>query len=287
MEDDHMTVKNMYTFPVLTLTEGATINDALVLMKTSFVKRIVIVKNKKPVGIMTERDVNRFLESDHTKRSLSEISVREIMKKKPITIMLDQPDLLQQCVARMTTFNIGSIIITEENGNLAGIITQTDIAKIYAEKYAGVFKVRDYMSKEAVTCRNLDHLEYALKLLNKNNVSRLIVTDNSGKLMGLVTTNTFLQHSDYFKNPDGSRDYLLKANSKMIVEDLIGREILTVEQGNDLANAASMMVKNKISGIPVVSNGDLCGVVTKFDIVRAFCDIPTHGEALKEYRQPT
>lgn len=285
---DYTTMKNTYTNSVLTLTEDKSINDALVLMKTNFVKRVVITRSKKPAGIMTERDINRFLESDHTKRSLSEISVREVMKKNLITVMADQPDFLQQCVARMTTFNIGSIIVTDEEGNLVGILTQTDITEIFSERHAGKYKVKDYMTKEVITCRNSDYLNYALKLLNKNNVSRLIVTDNSGRLKGLVTTNTFLQHSDYFKNPNGStREYLLKHDSEMIVGDLMGKEILTVEPGNDLANAANLMITNKISGIPVVANDEVVGVITKFDIVRAFCDIPTHGDALKEYRRPT
>ncbi|HET8719893.1 MAG TPA: CBS domain-containing protein [Candidatus Nitrosotenuis sp.] len=280
-------MKNTYTNSVLTLTEDKSINDALVLMKTNFVKRVVMTRSKKPAGIITERDINRFLESDHTKRSLSEISVREVMKKNLITVMADQPDFLQQCVARMTTFNIGSIIVTDEEGNLGGIITQTDITKIFAERHAGKYKVKDYMTRKVITCRNSDHLNYALKLLNKNNVSRLIVTDNSGILKGLVTTNTFLQRSDYFKNPNGAtRDYL-KHDSEMLVEDLTGKEILTVEPGNDLANAANLMITNKISGIPVVANDEVLGVITKFDIVRAFCDIPTHGDTLKEYRRPT
>ena len=288
MIGDAITMKNTYTSPVLTITEDKSVNDALVLMKTNYVKRVIITRDKRPAGIITERDINRFLESDHTKRSLSEISIREVMKKNLITVMADQPDFLQQCVARMTTFNIGSIIITDEEGNLVGIVTQTDITEIFAERYAGKYKVKDYMTKEAIACRNSDRLDYALKLLNKNNISRLIVTDNAGRLKGLVTTNTFLQHSDYFKNPNGStREYLLKHDSEMIVEDLIGKEVLTVEPGNDLANAANLMITNKISGIPVVANDEVVGVITKFDIVRAFCDIPTHGDALKEYRRPT
>jgi CBS domain-containing protein len=277
-----------YSTPVFTLMPDGSIHDALVLMKTNFIKRVVVVKNKKPIGIVTERDINKFLEKDQTKRSLSEISVREIMKRNLITMTADQPDFLHQCATRMATFKIGSVIIVGEDGNLAGIITQTDITKVFASQYAGKYKVKDYMSEKTVTCRNSDYLKYALQLLNKNNVSRLIVTDNAGLLKGLITTNTFLQHSDYFKNANGSaRNYLLKDNSTLTVEDLIGREILTVEPGNDLANAAHLMIRNNISGIPVVVNSSVGGVVTKFDVVRAFCDVPIHGEVLEKYREPS
>ena len=71
---------------VFTLTENDSIHAALVLMKTNFVKRIVIAKNNKPIGIITERDINSFLEQDRTVRALDEIRLKEIMKTNIITI---------------------------------------------------------------------------------------------------------------------------------------------------------------------------------------------------------
>jgi len=257
-------------------------------MKTNFVKRIVVAKDKRPVGILTERDISRFLEKDNTKRSLSKIPVKEIMKKNLITVVADQQDFLHQCAARMVTFKIGSIVVTDEEGSLVGITTQTDITKAFGDTYAGRYKVSDYMSKNVVTCRNSDYLKYALGILNRNNVSRLVVTDNNGHVNGVITTNTFLTHSEYFKQSDSEdRDYLLTKNSSSTeVESLIKNEILTVEPDDDLANAAHLMVKNKISGIPVTANDSLDGVVTKFDIVRAFNDVVFHKEVLERYRFP-
>jgi predicted transcriptional regulator len=258
-------------------------------MKTNFVKRAVIVREKKAIGIVTERDISRFLQQDTTKRSLSEIPIKEIMKKNLITMVSSQEDFLHQCATRMITFKIGSIIITDENGDLVGIVTQTDITKAFASRHSGKFKVKDYMSEKTVTCRNSDHLKYALEILNKNSVSRLIVTDNSGRVRGIITTNTFLKHSDYFKRSDGvDRNYLLEKNhSSLTVDSLNEKEILVVEPDYDLADAASLMVKNNISGIPVIAQDSLVGVVTKFDVVKAFCDVPVHKTILQKYREPT
>jgi predicted transcriptional regulator len=257
-------------------------------MKTNFIKRVVVVKDKRPIGIVTERDISRFLENDKTRRSLSNIPVKEIMKKNLISVA-DQQDFLHQCAARMVTFKIGSIIVTDEEGNLVGITTQTDITKAFGDSYSGRYKVKDYMNEKAVTCRNSDYLRYALAILNKNNVSRLVITDNDGQVSGLITTNTFLTHSDYFKRSDSeSRDYLLtKTSSSARVEDLVRKEVLTVEPDDDLATAAQLMIKNKISGIPVTVDHSLEGVVTKFDVVRAFNDAAFHKELLEKYRLPS
>lgn len=279
----------LYSSPVFTLTTSDSMRDALVLMKTNFVKRVVVVRDKRPTGILTERDISRFLERDTTKRSLSEIPLREVMKKDLISIVADQEDFLHQCATRMVTFKIGSIIVTDEDGNLVGIVTRTDITDAFANKYPGKYKVRDYMNEKTVTCRNNDQLRYALEILNKNNVSRLIVTDNSGHVMGLVTTHTFLRYSEYFKRSDGlARDYLLeKSRYSLTVDSLLEKEILVAEPDYDLANAAQMMVKNHISGLPVIVHDMLVGVVTKFDIVRAFCNVPVHKNILEKYRLPT
>lgn len=278
-----------YSSPVFTLAATNSIHDALNVMRTNFIKRVVVVRDKKAIGVLTERDVNRFLEKDTTKRSLSEISLKEIMKKDLITVTVDQEDFLYQCATRMTTFRIGSIIVIDESGDLVGITTQTDITRIFASRYPGKYKVKDHMSKKTVTCRDSDHLRYALEILNKNDVSRLIVTDNSGHVRGIVTTNTFLKHSDYFKRSDGvDRKYLLGDEKvSQTVNSLIGKEILVVEPDYDLANAAHLMVKNNISGIPVIAENLLVGVITKFDVVRAFCDIPFHKDVLEKYRVPT
>ncbi len=277
-----------YSSPVFSLTMQNSLHDVLVLMQTNFIKRIVITKDKKPVGIITERDINRFLEKDNTSRHLDEIPTKEVMKKNLILITAGQMDHMGQCAARMMTFKIGSIIVVNEEGDLVGITTQTDIARSYAAKYPGKYKVKDYMSEKVVTCRDSDSLRFALEVINKNDISRLIATNSNGNVKGVITTNSFLKHSEYFKGTGKTRSYLLleKSSDKRIVGELIDDEILVVEPDEDLANAASLMIKNNISGIPVIvlENKKLVGVVTKFDIVRAFSNVMVYSELLEKYR---
>ncbi|MEM4391729.1 MAG: CBS domain-containing protein [Candidatus Nitrosotenuis sp.] len=275
-----------FSSPVQTLSAHNTIHDALTIMKVNFVKRVVIVKDKKPIGIITERDVSRFLEKDRTKRSLDEVTLREVMKKDLITIEANQTEHFEQCATRMLTFKVGSIIITDDDGNLVGITTQTDITAAFANTYAGKYKVQDYMTEKVVTCRESDLLQYALEIMNKNDISRLAVTDSRGALRGIITTNTFLKHSEYFKSKVKSRDYLLPSRADSITAgNLLVEETLTVTPDEDLANAASLMIRNNISGIPVVTDKmTLVGVISKFDIVRAYSNVVPHGKILERYR---
>ncbi len=68
--------------PVITVDPQASIHNALVKMQLNFIKRIVIVDDNRPIGIVTERDISRFLENDKTARVLNEIPISHVMKKK-------------------------------------------------------------------------------------------------------------------------------------------------------------------------------------------------------------
>jgi CBS domain-containing protein len=281
--------EKLYSAPVFTLAENNSIHDALILMKTNFVKRVVITKDKKPVGIITERDISAFLEQDATSRALDEIKLKEIMKKNVITISAGQQDHLSQCATRMDTFKIGSIVVVDERGQVVGITTQTDINRHYAKLYPGKYKVRDYMTNKVISCRESDSLGFALDIINNNRTSRLVVTDSNGNVKGIITTNDFLKHSEYFKKTiDRIRNYLLpkETSENRKVGEFIKYEVLIVEPDDDLATAADLMSKNNISGVPVIvmRNNKLEGIVTKSDIVRAFSQVITHTKLLEKYR---
>ena len=256
-------------------------------MQTNFIKRIVISAKNKPIGIITERDVSRFLEHDNTARPLDEIPVKEIMKKNLITVTSGQQDLLEQCIMRMDTFRIGSVIIVDGNGYLEGIATKTDVTKSFAENFPGKSHVKEFMNTKVFTCRKTDSIKFALNVINRNDVSRLAVTDNDGVPIGVITTNSFLIHSNYFKKKSNTRNYLFDESQKeLLVGDLIGDELLTVNYEDDLAKAAQMMIDNKISGIPVTDYGKgLVGMITKFDVLSAYNKANRYEDIVETYKR--
>ena len=277
---------HLFTSPVITLEAENTIHDALFLMQKNDIKRIVIVKNNFPVGIVTERDVGRFLERDKTVRALDKISLDEIMSRNPVTITIGQHDHIEQCAIRMVTFQISSVIVVDNEGKLVGITTKSDLVKHFSNLYTGVYKVNDYMNKKAVTCRKSDSLPYALNMLNRNKISRLVVTDNEGKPIGVISYDTFLRNSEYFKlGKQDTREYLLpKISAKELkVSDLIADELLTIESEDDLSKAAKLMTKYNVSGIPTVDkNGNLEGMISSTDIVLAYSEVETHFRLIKK-----
>ena len=270
----------LYTAPVMTLGPEDSINDALFMMKKNDIKRIVVVNNDIPVGMVTERDIGRFLQNDKTSRMLNQIHLNEIMSRNIFAISKDQDELLVQCAIRMDAFQIGSIVIVD-NEKLVGIVTKSDLTKNFSNSFAGAFKVKDYMNTKMITCRKSDSLLFALTMLNRNKIARLVVTDNDGRPVGIISYDTFLRNSRYFEfKKQNTRDYLLPQDSakELLVSDLVGNELLTVESNDDLAKAARLMVEYNISGIPVVDeNGNLEGVISATDVIRAYHEVKVHA----------
>lgn len=281
-------MEKTYSSPVITIQLESSIFDALLQMQTNFVKHIVIASKNKPVGIVTERDINKFLGEDKTAHAINEIPIKHVMQKNVITITDGTEDHFDQCAARMETFKIGSVVLVNDNGELIGIVSRTDLTKSYATVFGGKYLVKNFMSKKIITCRKTDSIKFALNVMNKNQVSRLIVTDENGCLVGLISTNTLLTHSNYFtKGNTRSRDYLLPINEgKLTVNDLLTDELLTVNEEDDLAIAANKMIKNKVGGIPVIdSNHNLVGIISKTDVVRAFSIVGPHEELRLKYKE--
>jgi CBS domain-containing protein len=281
-------MEKRYSSPVITVKPESSIFDALFQMQTNFVKHIVITVKNIPLGIVTERDINRFLGENKTAHAIDEIPIKHVMQKNVITITDGIEDHFDQCAARMETFKIGSVVLVNDNGELIGIVSRTDLTKSYASVFSGKYLVKNFMSKKVVTCRRSDSLKFALSLMNKNQVSRLVVTDENGYPVGLISTNTLLTHSDYFtKGNTRSRDYLLPiGGEKLTVGDLLADELLTINEEDDLTLAASKMIKNKVGGIPVVdSKRNLIGIVSKTDVVRAFSIVGSHEELKLKYKE--
>ncbi len=132
-----MLVKERMSAPVITIEPNFPIMDALELMKQKRIRRTPVVKNGKLVGIVSERDLLNASPSDATSLSvwelnylLGKISVDEIMSRKVITITPDTP--IEEAAYLMAENKIGGLPVVV-NGNVVGLITETDLFKIFLE----------------------------------------------------------------------------------------------------------------------------------------------------------
>ena len=123
--------------PVITIPPEMPISDALNLMKKEQIRRVPVVKNGKLAGIVSDKDLLNASPSPVTTLSiwemnylLSKITVSEVMSKNVMTVTEDTP--IEQAARIMADNKIGGLPVMRD-GNVIGIITETDLFKVFLE----------------------------------------------------------------------------------------------------------------------------------------------------------
>ena len=122
----------------ITITEDTPINEAMKLMRAEKVRRLPVLNKKgELVGIVSEKDLLYVSPSPATSLSIyelhyliSKITVGEIMTTDVITVSERTP--LEEAVRIMADNKIGGLPVMRD-GKLVGIITESDLFKIFLE----------------------------------------------------------------------------------------------------------------------------------------------------------
>jgi len=267
----------------ITLELNKTLYDVRNAMLRYNISRVVIAKNDKPLGIITEKDIARFLYRAPANRRIDEIRAEEVMSRNLITV--DEQNELNICAQLMLDNGISSLPVIDGKGDLKGIITKSDLVGAYAKNYAGRNKVDDYMTRHVFTVAPDETTHMVLAIMANNNVSRVVVIRGK-KPIGIITGRDLLPMSALF-GPDTQQiinEIFTSRKASLIIpsgisavflaRDIMKHDPITIAKDSDLADAAQIMVRNRISGVPVIdSNGDLTGIVTKTDVVKAIANI--------------
>ena len=135
-----MIVGNRMTLNPITIQPDFSVAKALKLMQREKIHRLPIVdKHGTLKGIVTEKDLLKASPSLATtldvyeiSELLSELAVESVMTANPITIEEDTP--IEDAARIMSDNNIGGLPVMRE-GHLAGIISESDLFKIFIELF--------------------------------------------------------------------------------------------------------------------------------------------------------
>lgn len=126
-----------------------------------------------------------------------------------------------------------------------------------------MFSIESIMSTELITIRPLDSLAEARALMQQYRIHHLPVVDDAGQLVGLLTISDLLAATDSVLRDEDDR---IDA-SEVCVGDVMVTDLATIDEQTELRQAALFLEKHRIGCLPVVSNGELKGIVTDTDFV--------------------
>jgi CBS domain-containing protein len=145
-----------------------------------------------------------------------------------------------------------------------------------------MLKVKDIMTKEVITVSPEAEIVYATKLLLENRINGVPVTNETGKLVGILCQSDLIAQQKKLPVPSffSFLDGLIALTSmKQFEKEVQKIAAITVAQAmtpnpvavrpdTDIEAVAALMVDNNFHTIPVVDKGELVGIVGKEDILR-------------------
>jgi CBS domain-containing protein len=187
---------------------------------------------------------------------------------------------------------VAATIARQETGRPVAEWERARLDEIPARR-TGYAKVSQYMQTDLVIVHPNDPIEYAADIMSWERVRHLPVEDESGKLVGLVTSRAVLRH---FANLPGARTesqiQLPRSDSstslvseiarshraasgaaQVVVADVMQRDVVTVSPDTWTLDAIALMRRHRIGCLPVVKDGRIVAMVMEEDFMGIAADL--------------
>jgi acetoin utilization protein AcuB len=124
------------------------------------------------------------------------------------------------------------------------------------------------MTRNVITVSRGDTLKFASNVLHENRIHQLPVVER-GELVGFVS-GTDIRNSTFETSTVTQLGKILVKNKT--VEEVMTREVITVSPWDTVEDALLIFHKKRLGALPVVEGKKLVGIITKADVLAAFCD---------------
>jgi len=126
----------------------------------------------------------------------------------------------------------------------------------------GNLRVEEFMQTDLFTVSKDDLIELVAKLMDWRKVRYMPVEDQKGNICGLITSRLLLR----FYSQKGIS--IKEGNKQQTVEDIMISSPIVIEPGKSIIEALHIMREKKIGCLPVVTDGELIGIITEMDFLR-------------------
>ena len=117
------------------------------------------------------------------------MNVATILKLKGHDVLTARPDMpIMEIAALLGSHHIGCIVIVDEDGKVAGIVSERDVVRVVGSEGPKALDdpVKTCMTKTVVTCREGDTIERLMSEMTSHRFRHMPVVER-GRLIGLVS----------------------------------------------------------------------------------------------------
>jgi CBS domain-containing protein len=259
-----MNVDAIMTRAPLSLRVEATLEEALALMDGHAIRHLPITDAGRVVGILSDRNLLEVTGGPGPGRGNGATPgatrrVGELMHAPVVTVRPE--DRLVTAAVEIAVRTIGCLPVVQAGG-LVGMLTEMDLlAAFVRESRAGRLSgdhdpaVAKLMTADPHTVAPDTPLAVALASCRARHFRHLPVVDASGHLIAILSDR------------DLRRAVGQGCTASDPISTFMRREVATIAPGDPVTAAAARMTERKISGLPVVEDGALVGILSSTDLV--------------------
>jgi len=227
-----------------------------------------IVTGSDIIDLMGGGDKYNLVQVKHGGNFLAAINeeLHEIMTEHPVT--MPGTGSIADAVDIIVNRRIGGIPITDNNGELKGIVTERDVMMVLATEPSR-YRVEDIMTSSVRVTTPETPISEVSKKMVKCRFRRLpVVTDDV--LCGIVTATDIMRYLGEGK----AFEHLTTGDAAEVmsapVRSLLSGELYTTTPDKNIHDVALEMLRRQVGALPVIEDSHLVGLVTEYDLVKAF-----------------
>ncbi len=123
--------------------------------------------------------------------------------------------------------------------------------------------ISDYMTRDLITFKPEDSIEFVIDTLLKNKISGGPVVNDNYELIGIIS------QGDCLKQISESRYYNMPMDNSRTVEKAMVKNVETIDGSLNIFDAVNRFLESKKRRFPIVENGKLAGQISQTDILKA------------------
>ncbi|MEM2161041.1 MAG: CBS domain-containing protein [Candidatus Nitrosotenuis sp.] len=269
------TISEIKSTDITSVQESQTLNDIITQMVANKISKIFVKNGQHPVGVVSDKDIIRFLYIDRSKRGIEEIFASELMNS--ICFAVDSMTCKQ--AAQMMMMNRISSLGIGSKEKLEGIITKSDLINYYVATDAGKTKVSDYMTISYFAAPHHSKIHDILKKMITCDISRVVITQNEQPI-GIITNGDIFRASLATNKmrivQESTSDDWLWSETGFVgsqpAAEIMTEGLITVQADSLMKNAAKLLLDKKIDSIGVKVNDEMIGILNKANALYALVD---------------
>jgi len=227
-----------------------------------------IVTGSDIIDLMGGGDKYNLVQVKHGGNFLAAINeeLHEIMTEHPVT--MPGTGSIADAVDIIVNRRIGGIPITDNNGELKGIVTERDVMMVLATEPSR-YRVEDIMTSSVrVTTPETPISEVSEKMVTCRFRRLPVVTEDV--LCGIVTATDIMRYLGEGK----AFEHLTTGDAAEVmsapVRSLLSGELYTTTPDKNIHDVALEMLRRQVGALPVIEDSHLVGLVTEYDLVKAY-----------------